>query len=494
MGELVRATGKMTGWIRGLIPVCLGYGLYLGFFPLGPVGTVGLVSMSLEWHQILFARLAFIAATVVAMVFWKAAGGFDLLHRKKRAVWLSFAVALISVAGAYYLVSEANRPWAAIIWQLVFGAALATPKMAYYETFTAIYQTSGRNVCVACLAGCLLVGGITTPLAAVMEIGWNASFVVMACMIALCAVCAEMMSRQPGFSSAIDQGSLREDYHASTYTRTVLLSSGSTWVLTFSVAVSTGFGSGIGHTTTWGVTAAGIVVDVLILVLFLASKKVRNVRFGLMLRVVIAIVGMAWAVMPLLVRAAPSAASFLCSAVYIVQNGLMILFIAEVCTEYRISVCTVATIHYGIFVGSAVVAGMLYYALFSHLEARTAYEAIAAFAVIATLSIIPALPSRSTRGADLALGEIPEDDCFENHLQRAKSELATKCGLTARETEVLDLLVEGRTRDEIASVLAISPWTVKHHVAAIYEKTGIRSVKELVVLLAGGGPEIPKQQ
>ena len=72
MGELVRATGKMTGCIRGLIPVCLGYGLYLGFFPLGPVGTVGLVSMSLEWHQILFARLAFIAATVIAIVCGRA--------------------------------------------------------------------------------------------------------------------------------------------------------------------------------------------------------------------------------------------------------------------------------------------------------------------------------------------------------------------------------------------------------------------------------------
>jgi DNA-binding CsgD family transcriptional regulator len=48
-------------------------------------------------------------------------------------------------------------------------------------------------------------------------------------------------------------------------------------------------------------------------------------------------------------------------------------------------------------------------------------------------------------------------------------------GLTAREAEVLRLLVEGRTNAEIAEVLFISPRTASTHVSRIFEMLGVSS-------------------
>jgi len=57
-------------------------------------------------------------------------------------------------------------------------------------------------------------------------------------------------------------------------------------------------------------------------------------------------------------------------------------------------------------------------------------------------------------------------------------------GLTAREREVLDLLVEGRRNKAIAAGLSISENTVKFHVANILRKVGTSSRTELAALAA----------
>jgi DNA-binding CsgD family transcriptional regulator len=57
-------------------------------------------------------------------------------------------------------------------------------------------------------------------------------------------------------------------------------------------------------------------------------------------------------------------------------------------------------------------------------------------------------------------------------------------GLTAREREIIPLIVEGLTNEEIAERLFISPHTVKNHVTGIFRKAGVASRFELLKLLS----------
>ncbi|HXV57206.1 MAG TPA: helix-turn-helix transcriptional regulator, partial [Gaiellaceae bacterium] len=51
-------------------------------------------------------------------------------------------------------------------------------------------------------------------------------------------------------------------------------------------------------------------------------------------------------------------------------------------------------------------------------------------------------------------------------------------GLTARQLDVLALLVDGLTNAEIADRLVVSPRTAEHHVAAVLRKLGATSRRE----------------
>ncbi len=63
---------------------------------------------------------------------------------------------------------------------------------------------------------------------------------------------------------------------------------------------------------------------------------------------------------------------------------------------------------------------------------------------------------------------------------RIRTQLAS---LTAREREVLDLLVQGKQNKAVAQVLAVSPRTIEIHRARVMEKMNAQSVAELVRML-----------
>ena len=67
-----------------------------------------------------------------------------------------------------------------------------------------------------------------------------------------------------------------------------------------------------------------------------------------------------------------------------------------------------------------------------------------------------------------------------DYLERAKNEgIAPKDPLTPREQEVIKLIAEAHTNDEIAETLVISKKTVERHRANILEKLGMRDRVEL---------------
>ena len=61
--------------------------------------------------------------------------------------------------------------------------------------------------------------------------------------------------------------------------------------------------------------------------------------------------------------------------------------------------------------------------------------------------------------------------------------LASQFGLTARETDVLLLVSEGRSYQKIADSLGISLGTVQGHVKCLYRKLGVHTKQEVIELV-----------
>jgi len=60
--------------------------------------------------------------------------------------------------------------------------------------------------------------------------------------------------------------------------------------------------------------------------------------------------------------------------------------------------------------------------------------------------------------------------------------------LSPRERQVLELVADGRTNEEVAALLFISPVTVKAHLRHTYEKLGVRNRVEAVARLKSLDP------
>lgn len=67
-------------------------------------------------------------------------------------------------------------------------------------------------------------------------------------------------------------------------------------------------------------------------------------------------------------------------------------------------------------------------------------------------------------------------------IQAARQPVKVGAGLTAREREVLKLMVDGLTNQEIAAHLFVSDSTAKYHVSSILSKLGVSSRTEAVSL------------
>jgi DNA-binding CsgD family transcriptional regulator len=63
-------------------------------------------------------------------------------------------------------------------------------------------------------------------------------------------------------------------------------------------------------------------------------------------------------------------------------------------------------------------------------------------------------------------------------------------GLTRRQIEILACVAAGKTNAEIGEVLSIAPGTVKKHLDHIYEKLGVSTRTEAVVVAIGIGPRV----
>jgi DNA-binding NarL/FixJ family response regulator len=84
-----------------------------------------------------------------------------------------------------------------------------------------------------------------------------------------------------------------------------------------------------------------------------------------------------------------------------------------------------------------------------------------------------AMELEAARSTFAQLGAAPDLDRVERLLGRPTA--AAEGRLTARELEVLALVAGGRTNRQVATVLVISPHTVRRHLQNIFRKLGVSS-------------------
>lgn len=94
-----------------------------------------------------------------------------------------------------------------------------------------------------------------------------------------------------------------------------------------------------------------------------------------------------------------------------------------------------------------------------------------------------------TTQPDAALPEPSAPASLEARLDRHVEAVSSRCGLTPRETEILELLARGKNRETIARDQHLSKSTVHTHMIHIYQKTGVHSQQELIELIEGVSPD-----
>ena len=113
---------------------------------------------------------------------------------------------------------------------------------------------------------------------------------------------------------------------------------------------------------------------------------------------------------------------------------------------------------------------------------QTAWWLTAVVSMWAVLAVIPFLPSRSSGATVFTLGTLPENEGYEANIALQRERMAKRYALSPGEAEVLERLLRGMNREQIAADMYLSPWTIKSRISAIYKKCDIHSYKELMQL------------
>lgn len=123
--------------------------------------------------------------------------------------------------------------------------------------------------------------------------------------------------------------------------------------------------------------------------------------------------------------------------------------------------------------------GYLVYGTFDASSLSAAVRTVAAGGTVLSNEVLPHMLN-GARAASADLGPEPA--------LSARTSVQERCGLSARECEVMDLVAAGCSNAEIASRLFLTYKTVKNHLNRIFPKLGVTSRSEAIVLWLGARP------
>lgn len=460
--------------------LCLGYGLFFSVCPLGPLGTALLRQGALSWDGILFVRLAFLACGSLCALGLSA--NPRTLPRNRR-LCMAVGVAAQGVLLAGYALGAGA--WTVPSCAIVSGIFAGAYQLSWAELLSRVYAGAGRAASISVYALAFVFSTALSAAEPLVQMGGiaSAATVLTSCLAAWALL--EAARKGTGVQDA-PLASEQPVPHMPIYARSVLVSLGVTWALAFNLAVDLGFGSSdTADAASWVTTLAVYGVCQLAVIVLVKTTRLGAAHFGLMLRWVVVFVGIAWAFMPVLVAHAPRLACAVCVMAFLMQSVIVMQFTIEACHERAIPFLATSARYAGAFVLAACAGSLAFLAIKTGFSSWTLHSLTAAAAVSVSLLVVPMLPSRSGGAGMFMFDTLPEDESIDGRVEHAKQELATESGLTARETEVLDLMLAGLSRDDIAQRLALSSWTVKNHCRSIYAKTGTHSAKELMGQIYG---------
>lgn len=458
--------------------VCLGFACFFSLSPLGSLGTAALTQHAPDWQAVLVARLLVLCIGGLSIYCfsnsrWAQVPGVPVQGVALLAALTALCAGSPQTPGAWHL-------W---VYAVFLGFGLGSFLTGWIQRFAAIYRTSGRMACVVAFSCAFLCSTAFSGLVRTMVADKLTSALVMgACTLGTwaCFVATRPMTGTPSETP----GRSRE-FYPTRYTSAIVASLGMTWALAFNLAPSLGFASPRSGSSTVATLLAYALCQAAVVVL-VWKAGIANVHFGLLLRWIIAIIGIGWSFMPVCIATVPFVGCMAAVIVFLIESIVVNLFVIELARESRIPLPTVFRHLAVIFMAAACLASALYWAIWCFADPAIATSLTTTVAIIASVGILPLLPSRNSTAGVFTLERLPEDETVNARLAQARHLIARNYELTPREAEIFGQLVQGLSREEIARQLSISTWTVKNHTRAIYVKTKTHSIQELMALVYEG--------
>lgn len=461
----------------------IGHGIYL----LGYCSVAGIAFTSYladGWEQVLPLQFAFFFAGGLGCL-----GTRRWLKRRDSPTATTAALACAAVVAArlagMYACILAHAPLAvALLLALGLGGAAGYPLVFWACALGVIYQAGGRMRCIGALAGEALVAASLSALASPLLRSPAGLLAFCLGAVGVGTACQVMLARSVDFMGPCAHAWHRSTrrYRLTPYSSAVIASLGVTVGITGAFRVYTYTGT-LPSSSYWTAAVAPIVACCAILALAVRHPRSSGMRFGLIVRLLIAGVGFTLALLPYLYETAPQTALACVRIIFVLQVVVITLFSIEVSYTDSRELVAVMPVNYAAYSAFACLGALAFWLAQRFVGGHAAWDLIAATAVLATVVVIPLLPAASSDAVAFTLRELPENENRERRAARITTSIASAHGLSEREEEVLGLLVAGFSRQEIAERLTLSSWTVKDHIGNVYRKTSVHSYQELMALV-----------
>jgi DNA-binding CsgD family transcriptional regulator len=386
------------------------------------------------------------------------------------AVVSGIGLAVVSLHGTTFI-----GPVGSVIGVLLTQAAGALLVLSWWELCCAV---GARRTCIGVSASIFVGAGLHILMVALGSASPLAAAIVLAFFPALTLVSLVMMWRDPRVQP-LDAAVQQEPFHMPANIMVGLFAYGfATGFMVNLTTLQPHPGSGVAlASTAWN---GGTALLILAYALFKRTFDLRFLSWPILISLAVGFM--------LLPVAGYSYANDVAHAGII----CVALFWITTCSDiaHRVPAPALAVVGWGAFAnaGGSAIGGLVCAVLLGMTTLNAWHLSVIALGVV-MLQILASAPlfggttSASTLWGLLSQPAQPAPELPDGLVEGRCAEVATANGLTPREREILVLLAQSRTADEIGKALVISDGTVRTHIKRIHEKLGVHSQPQLIRMI-----------